>query len=445
MNSSFKKFLKIIVTCILWAIGLFFLLCSLAFISESIVLAILMFIFALCSIPPTWRLIRKASPKVFNRKVRAGVLLGLFVWMVAITPSSTTETTKSSPKAAVAVESPKVDAAKPSKTQKQDQQQRIDKISFKDGAYKISGYGLADKTYALNFPDSDSIQAKTNSNGAFVVAIPSDTQVFGDVELSRDTNGMWFGGKEAYGKTYFALNKENTVSSASKIEPVVLGIAGADVYEVSGFYTPNKTLVLKSADAELATAKVDKSGRYAFKNIALTHNYTEASIVERVSTGWFSSKEEKLTAVRYFDKQNRSLIGELPIVVKNESVNTVLPFGSKTVESSRLPRGQSNVTQVGVSGEKTATYEVTYRGDTEVSRKVIADLVTKQPIETITTVGTYVAPAPKPIQAPVQTKQAAPSTTSSGRTGATCRDGSHSNATEKGACSHHGGVSQWLY
>jgi len=33
---------------------------------------------------------------------------------------------------------------------------------------------------------------------------------------------------------------------------------------------------------------------------------------------------------------------------------------------------------------------------------------------------------------------------SGARIGATCRDGSHSNATGRGACSHHGGVGQWL-
>ena len=31
-----------------------------------------------------------------------------------------------------------------------------------------------------------------------------------------------------------------------------------------------------------------------------------------------------------------------------------------------------------------------------------------------------------------------------GRTGAVCRDGTHSSATGSGACSHHGGVSYWL-
>ncbi|RYF39629.1 MAG: DUF3761 domain-containing protein, partial [Cytophagaceae bacterium] len=31
------------------------------------------------------------------------------------------------------------------------------------------------------------------------------------------------------------------------------------------------------------------------------------------------------------------------------------------------------------------------------------------------------------------------------RTGARCSDGSYSGATGSGACSHHGGVSEWLY
>jgi len=34
---------------------------------------------------------------------------------------------------------------------------------------------------------------------------------------------------------------------------------------------------------------------------------------------------------------------------------------------------------------------------------------------------------------------------SSYRIGAICRDGSRSNATGSGACSHHGGVDYWLY
>jgi hypothetical protein len=49
------------------------------------------------------------------------------------------------------------------------------------------------------------------------------------------------------------------------------------------------------------------------------------------------------------------------------------------------------------------------------------------------------AATPKPIAQPI-----APAT-GGGRVGAICRDGSRSNATGRGACSHHGGVAQWLY
>lgn len=47
-------------------------------------------------------------------------------------------------------------------------------------------------------------------------------------------------------------------------------------------------------------------------------------------------------------------------------------------------------------------------------------------------------PKPRPTTAPAK-----PS--SGGRVGAICRDGTRSYATGRGACSHHGGVSYWLY
>ena len=46
-------------------------------------------------------------------------------------------------------------------------------------------------------------------------------------------------------------------------------------------------------------------------------------------------------------------------------------------------------------------------------------------------------PAPQPVSQPKHH--------ASYRTGAICRDGWESSATGRGACSHHGGVSEWLY
>ena len=44
---------------------------------------------------------------------------------------------------------------------------------------------------------------------------------------------------------------------------------------------------------------------------------------------------------------------------------------------------------------------------------------------------------PKPAPQPIQQQRY--------RVGAICRDGWQSHATGRGACSHHGGVSEWLY
>lgn len=59
------------------------------------------------------------------------------------------------------------------------------------------------------------------------------------------------------------------------------------------------------------------------------------------------------------------------------------------------------------------------------------------PVQSFTTPAPSPPPSPEPTPAPVQTNNA--------RTGARCRDGSYSSATGRGACSHHGGVAQWLY
>lgn len=54
-------------------------------------------------------------------------------------------------------------------------------------------------------------------------------------------------------------------------------------------------------------------------------------------------------------------------------------------------------------------------------------------------------PKPAPTTKPAPTAKPVVPPSSGVRCGATCRDGSHSSATGRGACSHHGGVDHWLY
>ena len=74
-----------------------------------------------------------------------------------------------------------------------------------------------------------------------------------------------------------------------------------------------------------------------------------------------------------------------------------ISYSSRNVDSSALEKGKTSTLQEGVNGERKNTFKVTYRGNDEVSRELIRSDVTRQPVEKITNVGTYVyvAPAPK--------------------------------------------------
>lgn len=273
-----------------------------------------------------------------------------------------------------------------------DQKEGITNIQYSGGGYVVEGTGIANENYSMKFSNDAVIDVRTDNNGKYAVKVPESASVFGDVELTRDTNGFWFGGKEAYEKGYYALTDEHPQYSSDALEPILLGVGGSSPYEVSGYYVPGVELVLKSGDKVLSTAKVDDTGRYKFDNISLDANYVLVTVYEKVSTGWFSSKENKLIDGRYLDTSTHRVLAELPTITKEESKKETVPFDSQTVESSSLPKGETRVTQEGMNGEKTITYRIVYKGNDEVGRKIVGESITKQPTIRITTVGTYVAP-----------------------------------------------------
>lgn len=140
-------------------------------------------------------------------------------------------------------------------------------------------------------------------------------------------------------------------------------------------------------------------------------------------------------------------------VVKNITKVSSVPFKTLEQNDAALPQGQKQVAVDGVNGVRKITYAVTYVQGKEVSRKLLKNVVTVEPIDKIVKVGTYVEPAP----------QAEPSgggsdgyinsrgnyvpSPSSDPAGATakCADGTYSySQSRRGTCSHHGGVAVWL-
>lgn len=134
------------------------------------------------------------------------------------------------------------------------------------------------------------------------------------------------------------------------------------------------------------------------------------------------------------------------------TATTAIPFKTATVGSATLAKGASSVTTAGVNGVETKTYAVTYTNGVQTSRVLKNDVVTKQPVTQVTTVGTYVAPA-----APACTNGSyvnsagntvcSPERSSTVPSGATakCVDGTYSfSQSRRGTCSSHGGVAVWL-
>lgn len=71
---------------------------------------------------------------------------------------------------------------------------------------------------------------------------------------------------------------------------------------------------------------------------------------------------------------------------KTENIN----FETKTVSDNSIEYGKTVVRNEGSYGEKTLTYDVTYKGDEEISRKLVKEEITKKPVTKVIAKGTKI-------------------------------------------------------
>ena len=78
-----------------------------------------------------------------------------------------------------------------------------------------------------------------------------------------------------------------------------------------------------------------------------------------------------------------------PVVeVRTITASVSIPYPRRTVNDSSLAKGTTKIRTAGVAGSKTVTYEVTLTDGVETARRVIKEVVTKQPVTEVTAVGT---------------------------------------------------------
>lgn len=81
------------------------------------------------------------------------------------------------------------------------------------------------------------------------------------------------------------------------------------------------------------------------------------------------------------------------------TVTEPIAYASVTVDDPNLDLGVTTVTTPGVAGVRTLTYSVTSRNGVEVDRTLVSDVVTVQPVDEVTNIGTR-QPEPPPAPAP---------------------------------------------
>lgn len=181
-----RKPIHIALSILLWSLAILFIVSSLGALATSLAASFFFAVLGLVCLPPTWQRIRNIQPKIFNKKLRSALIIGLFI-LAGINLPPSTEASDTTVVAQVPVI--KEEASSQPATSQKDQPQKLTRISYSDGTYSLAGSGLANTTYTLKPTESQSFTAKTDNNGIFTVTIPSTTQVFGTILLTRDTNG----------------------------------------------------------------------------------------------------------------------------------------------------------------------------------------------------------------------------------------------------------------
>ncbi|GAA4174693.1 G5 domain-containing protein [Gryllotalpicola koreensis] len=140
-------------------------------------------------------------------------------------------------------------------------------------------------------------------------------------------------------------------------------------------------------------------------------------------------------------------------VVTTQLVTTTsaIPFASTTVQDGNLAKGSSKVTTAGVNGVMTTTYNVTLTDGKETSRVQVSQTVTTAPVNQVTSIGTYVAPAPAPAApapaaaapAPASAAPSAPAPASAYRPGEFCSNADHNRTIGGLTCTYYPGSGTW--
>ncbi len=144
---------------------------------------------------------------------------------------------------------------------------------------------------------------------------------------------------------------------------------------------PYETIEKEDSNIEYGKTVVDQAGEAGEKTITYKVTYVNGEEVKREVV----SEEVTVDSV-----DEIILIGTKGLELKEEQETKEISYETIEKKDPTLEKGEKVVDQVGVVGEKTITYKITYVNGEEVDREIVGEEITLEPKEEIIRIGTKV-------------------------------------------------------
>lgn len=226
---------------------------------------------------------------------------------------------------------------------------------------------------------------------AAAAAVPAEkTNVENNV-----ANSMVYNNLTDDGDFHVLSAHEVTVNNNGQIQKIIVsGGTVADALKQAGVKLGENQISVPSVSTEinsdtdiiiLNAKKISLTADGKTQDVLLPYGKVGESII---LAGIRLSQDDILSVDRDTKISDISKLSIKRVIYKNVSVTEAVPFESKKENSEEIDLGDSKLKTKGVDGEKLVTKRVKYIDGEKDSEKVIAEKVTKKPVDEITLVGT---------------------------------------------------------
>ena len=184
-------------------------------------------------------------------------------------------------------------------------------------------------------------------------------------------------------------NKRLKVTTAEQTPALIAKAAGIEVFEEDKTALSNSDNM--AVDGANMVMKIDRASMvnfvlYGKESVIRTHAKTVGELLKEKNIN--PKKDDTLSVDR-----SAKIIPGMKIELWRNGKQTItaeedVKFEVEKVQDANRDSGYREIKQVGENGKKNVTYEVEMKNGTEVSRKEIASVVTKEPKKQIEIVGT---------------------------------------------------------